>query len=192
MSSGTDPNPSEEHRVVRGETLWGLAERHLGDPYRWPEIYALNRTRISDPNRLDVGQEIELPREAIGAQPLESSDVELAALQALLDELDARSAAEARAGWGFTNPLAVGSGPPAELEAPSTPEAPPETPSDTQGESERPTDDGAARPAESSGDPDLSSAIWASLLGWRATSTQANVQARGRWRRFDEHTGRFA
>src|SRR5665647_3401996 len=31
--------------VARGDTLWGLAERHLGDGHRYVEIYDLNAGR---------------------------------------------------------------------------------------------------------------------------------------------------
>lgn len=34
------------HTVEAGETLWGIAGKHLGDNLRWPEIYRLNRSAI--------------------------------------------------------------------------------------------------------------------------------------------------
>jgi len=33
------------YQVVRRDTLWDIAERHLGDPLRWPEIFELNKGR---------------------------------------------------------------------------------------------------------------------------------------------------
>ncbi len=52
-----------ELRVVvrEGESLWVIAERELGDPERWPEIYELNRDQIADPDLIDVGWALRLP-----------------------------------------------------------------------------------------------------------------------------------
>jgi nucleoid-associated protein YgaU len=48
-------------RVVRGDTLWGLAGRRLGDPHRWPEIFAANRDALADPDRIQPDEELRMP-----------------------------------------------------------------------------------------------------------------------------------
>jgi DNA-binding SARP family transcriptional activator len=62
------------------DTLWGIAERHLGDPLRWPEIWQLNRGRplpdppggqFTDADRIWPGQDLLLPADAIGVPPAE-------------------------------------------------------------------------------------------------------------------------
>jgi DNA-binding SARP family transcriptional activator/LysM repeat protein len=54
--------------VQPGDTLWDIAGQHLGDPYRWPEIYDLNHgrpqpdgTSLSDPNLIYPGWTLQLP-----------------------------------------------------------------------------------------------------------------------------------
>lgn len=37
--------------VKRGDTLWGIAEQHLGDGGRWQEIFALNEAAILEDQR---------------------------------------------------------------------------------------------------------------------------------------------
>jgi LysM repeat protein len=49
------------HEVVKGETLWSLAERYLGNPYRWPLIYEANASQIQNPNILEPGQVLVIP-----------------------------------------------------------------------------------------------------------------------------------
>jgi len=34
------------HIVKRGDTLWDLAARYLGNPFRWPELYRRNTSLI--------------------------------------------------------------------------------------------------------------------------------------------------
>jgi len=57
--------------VQRRDTLWGIADRQLGDPLRWSQIYALNRDRampdgrvFDDPNRIWPGWTLQLPADA--------------------------------------------------------------------------------------------------------------------------------
>lgn len=54
--------------VQRNDTLWAIAERELGDPLRWTEIYALNEGRpepggatLDDPNWIYPGWTLLLP-----------------------------------------------------------------------------------------------------------------------------------
>ena len=62
-------NAAERTYVVqRGDTLWGIAERELGDPLRWSELYRLNAGRpqpggrtLTDANWIDPGWTLVLP-----------------------------------------------------------------------------------------------------------------------------------
>jgi len=63
----------------KGDTLWGLAEQHLGDGFRWQEIADLNHGRVmadgrtfSNPRSIEQGWELLLPVDAThlpGDQP---------------------------------------------------------------------------------------------------------------------------
>lgn len=60
------PAGVEEIRVERGDSLWKLAEQHLGSGLRWRELAALN-PEISNPDLIYVGQVIRLRREEVFA-----------------------------------------------------------------------------------------------------------------------------
>ncbi len=53
--------PPRDHVVVAGETLADIAHRCYGDAARAAEIYAANRDRIRDPDRLHAGQTLVIP-----------------------------------------------------------------------------------------------------------------------------------
>ena len=57
----TTPAPFE-HIVKQGDTLWSLAEKHLGSGQRWTEIQALNGgPEKYDPHKLRIGSTLLIP-----------------------------------------------------------------------------------------------------------------------------------
>jgi DNA-binding SARP family transcriptional activator len=63
-------------RGVKRDTLWGIAERFLGDGRRYPEIYRLNKDRpqpnggqLTDPDRIWPGWVLDLPADATDRLP---------------------------------------------------------------------------------------------------------------------------
>ena len=49
------------YTVQSGDTLQKIAKTVYGDAARWKEIYQANRDLISDPNMIQVGQELTIP-----------------------------------------------------------------------------------------------------------------------------------
>jgi len=79
----TDDNGDVQdvHRVTvqRGDTMWGISRRDLGDGARWPEIYQLSRGAVSpdghvltDPNVIWPGLELGEPTVPAGDQEADS------------------------------------------------------------------------------------------------------------------------
>lgn len=50
-----------EYTVKRGDCLWNIAKKYLGDGARYKEIYELNREKIRNPNLIQVGEVLRLP-----------------------------------------------------------------------------------------------------------------------------------
>lgn len=57
------PDAPERYIVVPGDTLWGISQRYTDSPWRWPELWNMNKEQIRNPHLIYPGYVLILDRE---------------------------------------------------------------------------------------------------------------------------------
>jgi hypothetical protein len=57
------PDAPDRYIVVPGDTLWGISQRYTDSPWRWPELWNMNREQIRNPHLIYPGYVLILDRE---------------------------------------------------------------------------------------------------------------------------------
>jgi len=52
---------TQYHEVVKGDTLWKIAEKYYRDGNLYKDIFEANKDILKDPNMIKIGQKLRIP-----------------------------------------------------------------------------------------------------------------------------------
>lgn len=64
--NGNQTSATSEHTVIKGETLWSIAEDSYGSGYNWTDIKNANNLKTE---AIDVGQKLVIPNDVEAKEP---------------------------------------------------------------------------------------------------------------------------
>ena len=64
-----------KYSMVKGDTLWALAQKYLQDPYQWPSITYLDGSSVKYPKRMPIGTLLLIPTK--NANPIAQEELVL-------------------------------------------------------------------------------------------------------------------
>jgi LysM domain len=89
-------NAPDRYTVVKGDTLWAISGRFLKQPWRWPEVWRMNKDQIRNPHLIYPGQVVVLDRNAAGGPRLMIEDPNATTARGGVVRLSPQTRAEAR------------------------------------------------------------------------------------------------
>jgi len=62
LSITASVSQGSEYKVVKGDNLWKISVRAYGDGYQWTKILQENKSKLNNPNALEIGMMLNIPK----------------------------------------------------------------------------------------------------------------------------------